>query len=636
MLDANNLGLGRWLVVAGAVLLTACGARSSMDLEDYEWDSGAGGDAASDAPTDSPQDVIYDHVNDINGCNPSTCGGCCDENGECRTGMEQSACGIGGYQCVNCAAFNATCNAATHQCGAATECNAATCPSGCCDGNSCVPGTSNASCGRGGQACVSCPSNGYCDPGLQQCVGTGSCSPSNCSGCCDQWGNCNWGGDSWACGMGGVICSDCGMSGLICDMQTYTCTNPGSCGPDNCPGCCDSWGYCNWGGDDWACGWGGQYCNDCWSMGMSCDPYQQACVQQSECGPWNCNGCCDYYGNCNWGGDDWACGWGGQYCEDCGSMGTSCDPYQQVCLQQECGPWNCSGCCDYYGYCNWGGDDWACGINGQYCEDCSMYGGYCDQYAMACEIPSQCGPDNCAGCCDPYSNECRYGYDAWACGSGGQVCQDCTLPNMQCLASSTGGGMCLSTSPSCGPHNCAGCCDCSDPNGQCACVEGFLPYACGHDGQVCQQCMGSNQFCEPEGAGGTCTTSGQPEDCGPWNCAGCCTNSYPQQCVEGTQSWQCGNSGQLCQSCAPGQSCEWLPWGGGQCGGMYPDSGPPPPFDGGLVDAGAGCGPWNCAGCCTPSGQCRPGTSNGRCGTGGETCENCNAQNLQCVNGDCM
>jgi len=171
---------------------------------------------------------------------------------------------------------------------------------------------------------------------------------------------------------------------------------------------------------------------------------------------------------------------------------------------QDCGPWNCDGCCDAYGYCNWGGDDWACGMKGDACNDCSMSGGYCDPDMMMCQ----------------------YG-----------------------------------------------------------------------------------------------------EDCGPWNCGGCCTNTYPSYCVDGYQPWECGNSGNLCESCYPGQTCDPQPWGGGVCGGYY--------VDGGVADSGSGCGPWNCNGCCTPGGQCRPGTSNNRCGQGGEICENCAAQNLFCENGNC-
>lgn len=622
-----------WLLLASTTLIAGCGARSEMGLDDLE---DAGTEGGTDAPFDTISDVVYDHVNDINGCNPATCGGCCDKTGTCRTGLETSACGMGGYECVDCGAFNASCNSATHTCGASTPCNASTCPNGCCTAAGvCVDGSSNAACGTSGQACATCPSGTNCDPSWHTCVGSQDCGPWNCGGCCDLWGNCNWGGDTWACGMGGGFCQDCGSQGLSCDPNSYTCTSTQDCGPWNCPGCCDWYGYCNWGGDDWACGWGGNLCSDCWSMGMSCNPDQGACMTQQDCGPWNCDGCCD---------------------------------------------WN--------GQCQWGGEDWACGAKGQMCEDCGWYGGSCDPNMKMCSIPEPCGPANCPGCCDPYSNECRMGFDSWACGTSGQVCQDCNGPGMQCTATPAGGGLCVSTNPTCGPNNCKGCCDCSSTGG-CVCLPGFEPYACGNSGQICQDCA-YGSVCDPAGGGGQCVAQ-PPEDCGFWNCAGCCTSTFPSYCVEGLDPWQCGYGGQICESCYPGQTCEWLASGGGTCGGYIPDGGPPdcgpwncpgcclpgyPPTclsgyewsacgyggetctqcgynqtcdptpmgggvcsptpvpDGGLPDGGA-CGPWNCNGCCTAAGQCRPGLSDMRCGKGGEMCENCTVQNLVCVDGDC-
>lgn len=571
-----------WLVAIPAILLAACGGRSDLDFGEDGGGVDGGPESGVETGPDAPHDVVYDHVNDINGCNPGTCGGCCDEVGNCRTGLESTACGIGGYACVDCASFNATCNATTHQCGSGTKCGPATCPNGCCDGDACVEGTSDWACGTGGQACATCPSDSKCDPGIKQCVTSQNCGPWNCSGCCDAYGQCNWGGDAWACG------------------------------------------------------WGGNACEDCSSMGMGCDPYSYACMPMQDCGPWNCDGCCDAYGYCNWGGDDWACGWGGGFCDDCWSMGMTCDPYQNACVpQQDCGPWNCDGCCDAWGYCNWGMDDWACGGKGQACEDCSMYGGYCDPDIMACSLPVQCGPDNCSGCCDPYSGECRYGWDPWACGTGGQVCMDCNGPDQECSWTSSGGGVCLDTSGECGPHNCDGCCDCQDPTFPCQCMPGVEPYACGSNGQICQYCGSGSQFCEPSASGGgLCVSVPPPDDCGPWNCPGCCTNTYPSKCVEGLEPWQCGSEGQICETCAPNEYCDWMPWGGGACvTGGYPDGGPPPP----PIDAGpGGCGPWNCNGCCTPNGQCRPGKSDQRCGSGGEICENCAVQNLTCYDGDCV
>ena len=427
-----------WLVAISAILLAACGGRSDLEFGE--------GDGGTESGVETGADVVYDHVNDTNGCNPNTCGGCCDESGNCRAGLESVACGIGGYDCVDCTAFNASCNASNHQCGPAEACGPTTCPNGCCDGNKCVDGTSDWACGTGGQACVGCSMYSTCDPEMQQCVESQECGSWNCEGCCDANGECQWGGDAWACGIGGMKCANCSEMGLSCDPDSYTCAG-------------------------------------------------------EACGPWNCGGCCDASGQCLWGGTDSACGWGGTFCEDCSSAGMTCDTNQFVCVeQQECGPWNCEGCCDAYGQCYWGGDDWACGGGGVYCDDCTSYGGVCDPTVMACVLPS---------------------------------------------------------------------------------------------------------------------------DCGFWNCAGCCTDTYPSECVDGTHSWGCGTGGDICETCSPNQYCESQPWGGGACVGN-------------MVDAGTACGPENCDGCCTHNGQCRPGKSDHRCGTGGESCVNCSASNLSCDDGICV
>lgn len=98
----------------------------------------------------------------------------------------------------------------------------------------------------------------------------------------------------------------------------------------------------------------------------------------------------------------------------------------------ECGPSNCSGCCDASGTCiSSPGSPTAaaCGGRGGLCEVCAK-GQVCDATALRCVMPAPeaCGPSNCAdGCC--VGNTCRRGVDsqsATACGRGGQACLDCT------------------------------------------------------------------------------------------------------------------------------------------------------------------------------------------------------------------
>jgi hypothetical protein len=38
-------------------------------------------------------------------CGPTNCAGCCDSNGVCQPGTENTACGINGEPCMNCGAF---------------------------------------------------------------------------------------------------------------------------------------------------------------------------------------------------------------------------------------------------------------------------------------------------------------------------------------------------------------------------------------------------------------------------------------------------------------------------------------------------------------------------------------------------
>jgi hypothetical protein len=225
------------------------------------------------------------------------------------------------------------------------------------------------------------------------------------------------------------------------------------------------------------------------------------------------------------------------------------------------------------------------------------------------------------------------GFDPWSCGHGGQICQYCGDANQMCEpAPYDAGGICVGIEPpqDCGPWNCNGCCDYNTYPPQC--MHGDLDWACGAYGDSCTSCS-YNQSCIPmPGGGGQCEGEPPPDDCGPWNCAGCCSyNTYPPQCLSGYDHWACGNSGNTCTSCYGGQICQSVPWGGGSCTGTYPDAGPPPPIDGGI-----GCGSWNCGGCCTQNGECRPGTTNNRCGSGGEMCQNCGAQGLTCEAGDCV
>jgi hypothetical protein len=73
-------------------------------------------------------------------------------------------------------------------------------------------------------------------------------------------------------------------------------------------------------------------------------------------------------------------------------------------------------------------------------------------------------------------------------------------------------------------------------------------------------------------------------------------------CRDGRRDATCGNGGQNCANCTVN---------GLACAAQ------------GFCYSGRHCGPDNCAGCCTASGECRPGTSSLSCGQYGGLCENC-------------
>ncbi|MFO0597973.1 MAG: hypothetical protein U0228_21910 [Myxococcaceae bacterium] len=156
-----------------------------------------------------------------------------------------------------------------------------------------------------------------------------------------------------------------------------------------------------------------------------------------------------------------------------------------------------------------------------------------------------------------------------------------------------GGGV-----PTCGPDNCAGCCDGT------TCVTSTTATQCGAAGAACQACP-SNQAC----VGGAC------EGCLQTCASGCCSGSTCQP----PSATSCGVAGSVCQSCGlTGDACT-----GGQCscgGGAACALGQR------CVNGRCACDATSCAeGCCTPTGVClRPNQQNGsQCGVGGLACQGC-------------
>jgi hypothetical protein len=91
-----------------------------------------------------------------NGCDITSCDGCCNERGECLKGNEQDACGTAGRQCQACDGER-SCDQGT--------CVDASCKltcKGCCAATGCNDGTSAAACGKAGAACVDCGKGRSC------------------------------------------------------------------------------------------------------------------------------------------------------------------------------------------------------------------------------------------------------------------------------------------------------------------------------------------------------------------------------------------------------------------------------------------------------------------------------------------
>jgi hypothetical protein len=225
-----------------------------------------------------------------NGCGPENCPGCCQGNA-CMVGGPQGECGQGGQQCFFCPpqtfCEGSFCMTILPDAGA---CGPETC-GGCCDQNgNCQPGDLTNACGFGGNACAFCPPNFSCPQGFCELPTDGGfCGPQNCAGCCDANNNCQAGDTSMACGLGGQMCDVCPPTA---SCTTGTC-QAATCGPANCTGCCDGNNVCEPGFLDTDCGSEGATCIDCTQTGSTCDDAvsPRACENmQTQC-PAPYNGC---------------------------------------------------------------------------------------------------------------------------------------------------------------------------------------------------------------------------------------------------------------------------------------------------------------------------------------------------------
>jgi hypothetical protein len=377
------------------------------------------------------------------GCSASNCPtGCCKDN-TCRSGVGNDACGTGGAACVDCAASSGVCSAANRTClssctpnctgkcagaddGCGGKCQVNDCR-GCCIGEQCTPGVTNAACGKDGaqcsdctksagskcgadQKCSSCTPNcaGKCAGAADECGGT--CTTSSCPGCCVGF-VCELGSADNACGKGGAACADCAAQGSSCTSGSCgsTCTPNcsgkckgasdgcgGTCQSNSCTGCCDN-ANCLPGKSDTACGKSGAQCYVCptdfQGFKWKCDS-TQTCVKDTPTGD-ACTGKTGGTASCTENGDPGKC-WNEKCCVGC---------------------WNASvnACWKYANSL-----DGSCGIGGIACVDCKATSQECNASTYKCETPQQTGP--CAGKSD--LDACTDGGKTGKCISG-SCCTGC-------------------------------------------------------------------------------------------------------------------------------------------------------------------------------------------------------------------
>ena len=118
-------------------------------------------------------------------CDPTSCpDGCCNGSACVPWASENNnECGTGGVGCAACAATQA-CDTSNDATAGQCICNATTCPQGCCDGNVCVPlgSETSAACGAAGSTCAACVTGQECNTTTGQCV----CDATSCTtGCCN-------------------------------------------------------------------------------------------------------------------------------------------------------------------------------------------------------------------------------------------------------------------------------------------------------------------------------------------------------------------------------------------------------------------------------------------------------------------
>ncbi len=466
-------------------------------------------------------------------CDATSCpGGCC--LGQTCNAMSLSTCGAVGGACASCnidrsdscenggcgCGPGAACGGGQRCVGGLCVCDATSCPTGCCQGNSCSP-RALVSCGAQGDSCVTCDSGkanvcsstGQCRCGLnpacatgQSCSGGGICTGGACdattcpNGCCK--GAVCTAASLANCGSGGSACSSCNpatsdacAAGGNCQCgSTPSCASgqrcvSGACVCDalSCPtGCCAGL-VCT-----------GQSLGTCGAPGLACQ----------TCNPSTASSCTG--GTCG-------CGTG----RACGP-GTRCVSDACVCDATSCATGCCSG-----GACNYSPSVAMCGLGGSTCSACDS------NTADTCAS----GSCKCGG-----GNPCPIGE---MCGSGGNctpiTCNVTTCPNGCCS------GTCKTPSFA----------ECGANGGSCTSCNSNRADNCSSEGHC--RCGMYPSCAGPNCVGGTCSGG----SCNSTNCPnGCCLSGA---CTTPSLN-DCGHGGSGCVTCSPTRSDQCAADGVCRCG----------------------------------------------------------------------
>jgi hypothetical protein len=494
-------------------------------------------------------------------CRAEICDGCC-ENGPGNPGRclanTPPTCGVGGAQCTSCPTGDGrTCNA-QGEC----VCTPQSCPNGCCDENGeCRSGNTSQVCGTGGQACARCPAGQGCRNGV--CA----CTPQSCpDGCCASDGTCQPGNAFGACGVGGNACAgcndsqtcqdqqcvNCGNSTCICTGQSL-CTAPGAsnleCSGPSDPNACFCYvsrtgqpfcaggevqAACNTDADCRNIGFPGAVCVDgvnvpgqtqCAGSNFCVIPCCTPDCAGKVCGPDGCGGNC---GTCP----------GALVCNASGQCVSTCTPQ------------NCpSGCCAADGSCQPGTAKGACGKGGATCQACGAGEGCLERQCEPCVVRTcaeagvQCGPttDGCGATLQ--CGSCPLG-DEPSCQDGECRACDDACPDLcnTCFQVPDGNTICASNAVVGCPLPCSSDADCGNDDFP-TCLASAVQRDSGEAqtfADFCQTpgvvgvCVAVASCCQPDCTGKVCGDDGCGGSCG--SCAQC------QECQNGT----CQTTGMVC------------------------------------------------------------------------------------------